>query len=683
MDDAEVLAGVAEGAVARSAERRLEEQTALYRFTDRLYRAETITDIYDAALDAIVTALRCDRASILLFDAAGVMSFVAWRGLSDDYRRAVNGHSPWKPGDRDPEPIFVRDIRHSSESDALKATIEKEGIRGLAFIPLVADGAVIGKFMTYYGASHETSPQEADLALTIARQLGFALERRRAAQALKLQTDRVAALDHVARSLSSNLDLERIVQVVTDSATQLSGAKFGAFFYNTIDRKGESYVLYSLSGAPRSAFERFGLPRNTRVFDPTFRGVGTVRSDDITKDPRYGHNPPHHGMPEGHLPVVSYLAVPVVSRSGEVHGGLFFGHDEPGVFTADSERIVESLAANAAIAIDNARLLQAALRNDERLRLATQAGKVGLWDWDVAADRIVWTDSIYTMHGMRREEFSQTFADWIGRVHPDDREHVETSIRKALHEDKPYEIELRGVRPDGTSTWIFTSASVVRDAVGRPVRMVGASVDITERKQAEYQRDLLVAELNHRVKNTLATVISIARQSFATGRSADEAQQSFNGRIRALAQTHGRLADANWAGVPFMDIVTDELRPYRRDDGSNVRIIGQQVTFNPKSAVVLGIALHELATNAAKYGALSTRTGMVDVRWAITDSTFAVTWEESGGPAVVTPERAGFGRMMLERAIGADLQGAVELDFAPTGLRCAIELPLAALAARQ
>jgi PAS domain S-box-containing protein len=662
--------------------RRMEQQAALYHFTDRLYRAESMADVYEAALDAITAALGCERASILLFDDKGVMSFVAWRGLSDGYRAAVNGHSPWKPGDRDPTPIFVRDIRETNESEALKRTIEAEGIVGLAFIPLVENGGVIGKFMTYYPEAHETTPEEAELSLTIARHLGFAIERRRAAGALDRQKGRLAALDRIARSLASNIDLEGIVQVVTDSATELAGAKFGAFFYNSVDPKGESYQLYTLSGAPRSTFDKFGLPRNTAVFEPTFRGRGTVRSDDITKDPRYGQSAPHYGMPKGHLPVVSYLAVPVVSRSGEVHGGLFFGHDRPGVFTEESERIVESIAASAAVAIDNARLLQTALNNDERLRLATQAGKVGLWDWDVVADRIVWTDSIYAMHGMRREDFSATFENWIGRVHPDDRKRVENAIRDALYAGAPYEIELRSMRPDGGVTWIFTTANIVR-VDGKPVRMVGASVDITDRKQIEQQRDLLVAELSHRVKNTLATVISIARQSFTKSRSLEEVRQSFDGRIRALAHTHGRLADTNWAGVSFATIVADELKPYRHEDGSNIRLSGPEVAFSPRSAVVIGMALHELATNAAKYGALSTKSGVVDVIWdrGPAGNGLDIIWTESGGPPVNPPKVSGFGRVMIERALSSDLGGKVNLDFAPEGLRCRIELPSEALAA--
>jgi PAS domain S-box-containing protein len=182
--------------------------------------------------------------------------------------------------------------------------------------------------------------------------------------------ERVDALNRIARTLSSDLDLERIVQTVTDRATELTGAKFGAFFYNVTHRGGESYLLYTLSGAPREAFENFGLPRATPVFEPTFHGTGVVRSDDIRQDPRYGKNPPRHGMPQGHLPVVSYLAVPVISRTDEVIGGLFFGHDRPGVFTVEAEEIVGGIAAHAATAIDNARLLASAqeeMRNKELL----------------------------------------------------------------------------------------------------------------------------------------------------------------------------------------------------------------------------------------------------------------------------------------------------------------------------
>jgi hypothetical protein len=167
------------------------------------------------------------------------------------------------------------------------------------------------------------------------------------------------ALHSTGRELTAQLDLDRLVQDATDAATQATAAEFGAFFYNLVDELGESYTLYTISGVPREAFERFPMPRNTEVFAPTFDGAGTVRSPDITRDPRFGKNAPHHGMPDGHLPVRSYLAVSVLSpTTGEVLGGFFFGHPEPDRFTARHEYLAEGIAAYSAIALDNARLYE-------------------------------------------------------------------------------------------------------------------------------------------------------------------------------------------------------------------------------------------------------------------------------------------------------------------------------------
>jgi GAF domain-containing protein len=154
-----------------------DEQATLYQLTDSLYRAETADHAYEAALDALSRALSCDRASVLLFDDSGVMQFVGWRGLSEEYRRAVEGHSPWTRDVKDPEPICVEDIETSDFPDPLKATVKKEGIGALAFIPVAANGVLVGKFMMYYPAPHVFSKGEVDLAVTIARQLGFSIER--------------------------------------------------------------------------------------------------------------------------------------------------------------------------------------------------------------------------------------------------------------------------------------------------------------------------------------------------------------------------------------------------------------------------------------------------------------------------------------------------------------------------
>lgn len=223
-------------------------------------------------------------------------------------------------------------------------------------------------------------------------------EVRRTQEALKDESRILELLNLSGTAIASTLDLQQLVQTVTDAATEISGARFGAFFYNVINDQGEALLLYTLSGAPRSAFEKFGLPRNTPIFNPTFKGEGVIRSGDITQDPRYGKMAPHHGMPSGHLPVRSYLAVPVTSRSGEVIGGLFFGHPETDMFTERAERLVLGVAAQAAIGIDNAQLYEARKKAQEALGEAHE-----LLELRVAERTARLSDAVAQM-----EEFSYT-----------------------------------------------------------------------------------------------------------------------------------------------------------------------------------------------------------------------------------------------------------------------------------
>lgn len=222
---------------------------------------------------------------------------------------------------------------------------------------------------SFYPVAYTASPVRDDESKTI----GTILEVRsiqaekEVAAALQQQTRHLETLNETGAAIAAELELSRIVQRVTDAGVELTGARFGAFFYNTVNEAGESMMLYTLSGADRSEFEKFGHPRATPVFEPTFKGEGVVRSDDITADERYGKNPPNRGMPDGHLPVRSYLAVPVASRSGEIIGGLFFGHPDVAVFNEASEKLMLGLAGQAAVAIDNARLFEAAQRANQLL----------------------------------------------------------------------------------------------------------------------------------------------------------------------------------------------------------------------------------------------------------------------------------------------------------------------------
>jgi signal transduction histidine kinase/DNA-binding response OmpR family regulator len=241
-------------------------------------------------------------------------------------------------------------IREKRPLELEQRVIRANGSTGWAFsraVPLLDDH---GEIVEWFGAATDvTARREAQEV------------QRMAERAVREERRTLEILNRAGSALAVETDVNRLVQIVTDAGVELSGAQFGAFFYNVQDERGESYTLYTLSGAPAAAFSTFPMPRNTEVFAPTFSGTGIVRSDDITQDPRYG-NAPGHGMPNGHLPVHSYLAVPVVSRDGKVIGGLFFGHAASGVFTERSERGMTGLAAQAAVAIDNAYLAKAAQR---------------------------------------------------------------------------------------------------------------------------------------------------------------------------------------------------------------------------------------------------------------------------------------------------------------------------------
>jgi PAS domain S-box-containing protein len=347
---------IAEQAESAEALRKSEHvQGVLYRFTDTLHRAASLTQVCDSALDSILSALRCERASILLSDDAGVLRFAGWRGLSDGYRNAVEGHSPWKPGEATPQPVCIEDLDTADMPEALKAIVKAERIRALAFIPLVVNGTLIGKFMTYYDTPHVFTDEELELALTIARHAGLGVQRKRAEEQLR--------------------------------------------------------------------------------------------------------------------------------------------------------------------------------ENAERLWLATQTSKVGIWDWDIAANRVSWTDSLYSIHGVKREEFNGELQGFVSLVHPDDRDVVSNAVERSLNEDAPYELEFRAVKPDGQVIWLFTNAVVLRSGE-TPVRMLGATLDITERKGAEEQ----LQNSERRLRELIEALPAAVYTTDAEGRITmfNEAAVQFSGRVPQL-----------------------------------------------------------------------------------------------------------------------------------------------------
>ena len=395
-------------------------------------------------------------------------------------------------------------------------------------------------------------------------------EQEAATQALAYEKRHLETLNQTAALVARELELEKLVQTVTDAGVALTGAEFGAFFYNLLNAEGESYTLYTISGVPRAAFDKFPMPRNTHVFEPTFRGTGTVRSDDITQDSRYGQNAPYYGMPKGHLPVRSYLAVPVVSRTREVLGGLFFGHSRTSVFTERHEQLIVGVAAQASVGIDNARLYDQAQR------------------------------------------------------------------------------------------------------------------ELNERRAAEKHRQLLMNELNHRVKNTLVTVQSVIAQTMRNAPLSAEIRATLDARFLALSEIHDLLTEESWQGTTLRDVVDLALQPHREPGEERFEVDGPVVQLAPKTALAFALALHELITNAFKHGALSVAGGRVKITWRLDEDggepRLRFLWIETEGPPVAKPIRRGFGTRMIEAGLAADLSGSVQLEFVPTGLVCTIDAPQPCLA---
>ncbi|WP_345815711.1 response regulator [Paraburkholderia sp. PREW-6R] len=341
-----------------------------------------------------------------------------------------------------------------------------------------------------------------ELLARVAGNLQLARLRRETEMKLREESRTLEILNRVGTTVAAELDLSRAVQIVTDAATELTGAAFGSFFYNVFDEDHGSYMLDALSGVTKEAFEQFPMPRNTALFAPTFGGEGIVRADDITQDPRYGLNTPHRGMPEGHLTVRSYLAAPVQSRNGEVVGGLFFGHPEPGIFTERAERIVAGIAAQAAIAIDNARLYQAAQSeiaqrtkaqqalhdlNEtlERRVIETVADRDRLWE--LSEDLLVVAD----IDG-RLQRVSPSWSNALGHnsqwlmqrsyddlVHPDDIATVRLHLAELRRTGLPVRFENRFKRIDGTWRWVAWTLALDPDTD----RIHGVGRDVTADKE--------------------------------------------------------------------------------------------------------------------------------------------------------------------------------------------------------
>lgn len=322
------------------------------------------------------------------------------------------------------------------------------------------------------------------------------------------------------------------------------------------------------------------------------------------------------------------------------------------------------------------------LRQEETLRLAIDAADVGTWDYEPETGTVIWSDRLYAMFGVRQGAPVAIEAT-VTHLHPGDIDRVRDAVARAMDPAirADYAVEFRVIgQEDHVERWLSAKGKVFFGANGKARRFVGAAVDITDRKRAELHLRLLVNEMNHRVKNSLATIQAIAAQSFNGAHPLPQAQEAFTNRLVALAEAHDLLTRENWDGADLHE-VTERLAALHGGP-ARFELSGPAVRLSPKTALSLSMALHELATNAIKYGALSVPGGRVRIDWDFAEGPGAerlnLTWTESGGPPVISPTARGFGSRLIERGLAAELSGSATIAFLPDGVVCRIQALLEA-----
>ena len=316
----------------------------------------------------------------------------------------------------------------------------------------------------------------------------------------------------------------------------------------------------------------------------------------------------------------------------------------------------------------NVRLVQ----SEQGRSLALAAGQMGSWEWDIAANRGSWDEGQYRIFGVEPESFQISTDNIRNLLHPDDWEPLRQVVLRMAKGERTQQVEFRVRRPNGELRWCTGTAAASVDAAGNVVRISGVTIDVTERKEAEERQVLLAREVDHRARNALAIIQSIIRLTRA--KSVDDYVATVEGRIKALALAHTLLSDSRWHGADLGTLVAEEFAPYR--SGNKIELKGPNVSLSPATAQGIALALHELATNAAKHGALSSLKGRVSLTWQLQSDTLTLHWVEGGGPPIKTPSARSFGLKVIKASIEQQLGGKATFDWNPKGLRCNLAIAL-------
>ena len=368
---------------------------------------------------------------------------------------------------------------------------------------------------------------------------------------------------------------------------------------------------------------------------------------------------------------VDYVPVPVIPEvlraKVKVFAELYRKTRQLEQLNRELERRVAERTAE--LEMSTARLME----SERRRTQALAAGRMGSWEWDTTTGNCILDEGQYRIAGVDPKTFKATIENIRSLIHPDDWARLqELGEQVTLGETGSFQTEFRVVRPSGELCWCIGTAarSYTND---KTIRVSGVTIDITERKEAEERQAILAREVDHRARNALAVVQSIVRLTHAN--STENYKAAVEGRLGALARAHGLLSEFRWQGADLKRLIEDELAPYRTADANKIIAVGPDVILQPASAQTLALAIHELATNAAKYGALSSSAGQIRLRWDLNHSGLRLEWTESGGPRVAPPIARGYGTRVVTASVEGQLDGRAVFEWRSEGLRCTMSIP--------
>ncbi|MGU3496313.1 PAS domain-containing protein [Xanthobacteraceae bacterium A53D] len=369
------------------------------------------------------------------------------------------------------------------------------------------------------------------------------------------------------------------------------------------------------------------------------------------------------------------LVSPVFNDDGEI---TYFFASQFDV-TVERERLTRLETDRLLLESEVARRDAELIASEERLRFALKAGRMGSWSLDILSQRMVASDGCKENFGRPTSE-PFTYEDLMAAVHPDDRARRDHAVADAIAHGGLLDVEYRLLTPNGEERWVQIRGQANYRADGSPLAMIGVSQDITDRKRVEEHRTLLANELSHRVKNSLTMVQALVSQTLRRAETLDDAANVLQSRILAMASANDLLMGQNWRGASLRDLLERTLAPFAVMDGTVFRLIGADIDLPTRLATSLALGLHEMATNASKYGALSVDGGRVEIAWEVMSMSrpakLVLTWSETGGPLVSVPKRTGFGTQLIERALSHEAGGSAIIQYLSTGVVLTVEAPL-------